>query len=170
MNEVRISGDPDDMDKLRTWLDIPIDGEDGECSDVIFDYNKILPIPEGLDKYCSPTKIVSQEEYDKAKEADDNVCGLPMTQEIHDELLERAGTTSWYSWCINNWGCKWNAGDVFTAENSDEVLEIHYDSPWDPPKGIYGAIIDKIDDEGWDIHVSWFYHEPGMEFAGYLPD
>ena len=37
---------------------------------------------------------------------------------------------------------------------------------WSPPYGIF----DKIKEDFPDVGISWFYDEPGMEFAGYLPN
>ena len=33
-----------------------------------------------------------------------------------------------------------------------------------------GILFDKIKENFPDVGISWFYDEPGMEFAGYLPN
>lgn len=38
------------------------------------------------------------------------------------------GATTWYDWSNKNWGCKWNACDIYTDENT-----IEFDTPWDVP-------------------------------------
>ena len=41
-----------------------------------------------------------------------------------------------------------------------------FNTAWGPASGIY----DKIKEDFPDVGISWFYDEPGMEFAGYLPN
>jgi hypothetical protein len=76
----------------------------------------------------------------------------------------------WYNWCINNWGTKWSAQNVYIEMNDPDGIEITFDTAWAPATGIYELIKKKIAEEEWDITVSWFYDEPGMQFAGYLPN
>ena len=39
------------------------------------------------------------------------------------------------------------------------------------PRGRHlSGIYDKIKEDFPDVGISWFYDEPGMEFAGYLPN
>jgi hypothetical protein len=86
---------------------------------------------------------------------------------IPEVLLENGG---WYDWCIANWGTKWNAQNVYLNMNEPDGIEITFDTAWAPASGIYDLIEEKIAEEQWDITVSWFYDEPGMQFAGYLPN
>ena len=77
------------------------------------------------------------------------------------------GTTDdrWYNWRVNNWGTKWDCYDLSVEE--DELpngLELTFNTAWSPPEEIARAIKEQYP----DICVSWFYDEPGMEFAGYL--
>ena len=72
----------------------------------------------------------------------------------------------WYHWCVNNWGTKWDMCDKFTAEIDEGWAEFGFNTAWSPPYGIF----DKIKEDFPDVGISWFYDEPGMEFAGYLPN
>ena len=72
----------------------------------------------------------------------------------------------WYHWCIDNWGTKWDMCDKFTADIDEGWAEFGFNTAWGPPQGIY----EKITEDFPDVGVSWFYDEPGMEFAGYLPN
>ena len=72
----------------------------------------------------------------------------------------------WYSWCCDNWGTKWDMCDKFTAEIEEGYAEFGFNTAWAPPHGIYDKIVEDFPDVG----VSWFYDEPGMEVAGYLPN
>ena len=72
----------------------------------------------------------------------------------------------WYMWCINNWGTKWDMCDKYTAEIEAGYAEFGFNTAGGPPQGIY----EKITEDFPDVGVSWFYDEPGMQFAGYLPN
>ena len=71
----------------------------------------------------------------------------------------------WYSWRLQNWGTKW---DAYQVEIDDSEMhygfEVTFDTAWSPPEEICHAIKEQFD----DLSVSWFYDEPGCEFAGYL--
>ena len=70
-----------------------------------------------------------------------------------------------YDWCIENWGTKWSPSNVrIDPTEGDELLEYRFDTAWGPPKGIY----DHLHKEFPSLSISWFYNEPGVEFAGYL--
>ena len=42
----------------------------------------------------------------------------------------------WYSWCISNWGTKWDACSVDIEFDDSQILELRFDSPWSTPEGI----------------------------------
>jgi hypothetical protein len=56
--------------------------------------------------------------------------------------------------------------DKQTAEIDDGWAEFEFLTAWAPPHGVF----DKIKENFPDVGISWFYDEPGMEFAGYLPN
>ena len=69
----------------------------------------------------------------------------------------------WYMWCVNNWGTKWDAGDVDIEYEDSEILELEFDTAWSPPEGI----MEKLREKYPDLSFQCFYDEPGMEVAGY---
>ena len=69
----------------------------------------------------------------------------------------------WYMWCVNNWGTKWDAGDVDIEYNDAEILELEFDTAWSPPEGI----MEKLREKYPELSFQCFYDEPGMEAAGY---
>ena len=71
----------------------------------------------------------------------------------------------WYHWCIDNWGTKWDV-NLVGAEVDDDYAEFQFQTAWAPASGIF----DKIKEDYPDVAISWFYDEPGMECAGYLPN
>ena len=70
----------------------------------------------------------------------------------------------WYDWNINNWGTKWDV-DPECDHFESNCFECEFETAWSPAEGIYYAIQEKFP----DVSISWFFDEPGMEFAGYLP-
>ena len=71
----------------------------------------------------------------------------------------------WYHWNIQNWGTKWDACNVDIEYADDSQIEITFDTAWSPPEPICNRLREMFGDL---VSVSWFYDEPGMEFAGYL--
>ena len=71
----------------------------------------------------------------------------------------------WYHWCIDNWGTKWDI-DLAAADVEEDYAEFGFQTAWAPASGIF----DKIREDYPDVAISWFYDEPGMEIAGYLPN
>lgn len=85
------------------------------------------------------------------------------------------GSPTWdYNTACEKWGTKWDVGEAtlsVAATNSHAYLGGVFDTAWAPPNGIYNAIQEKIESEGWDVDIEeWFYKEPGMRIAGWLPD
>ena len=72
----------------------------------------------------------------------------------------------WYDWQIQNWGTKWDIhrDHVEWGDEDENYFVCHFDTAWSPPEEIYYALREQFP----DLSFSWFYDEPGMEFAGYL--
>ena len=110
----------------------------GEGEDRVIDFNKIAPIPKELVGTQSPTRIISQEEYDLQEERiaknelteGEKNWGISrgITQEMADEYIEKFGHTCWYGWQNANWGTKWNACD---SEDYGDYIE--FNTAWATP-------------------------------------
>jgi hypothetical protein len=74
--------------------------------------------------------------------------------------LETYGYKTWYDFCINEWGTKWdiNGGDI--SHETDTSLTMYFDTAWSPPIEAYR----KFDELGFNIDA--MYYEPGMGFCG----
>ena len=110
-------------------------------NDSDFDFNKILPMPKALEDTTKGSNHVPSE-----------------------ELKEKYGFDNWYDWRIHNWGTKWNVDDVEVGDNDNDYISFSFDTAWGPPEGIYHAIKEQFP----NLSITWFYDEPGMQFAGYL--
>lgn len=134
-----------------------------------FSFDSILPMPEELRSVQSPVSIRTKEEIEeyKQKHSDNRVMleTLPITQEDSDRFDAKYGDNNWYDWCCNNWGVKWDCSDVdISEEYADLELRYTFDTPWGPPEEIHTYLKARFP----EIHIQWFWDEPGMEEAGYL--
>jgi hypothetical protein len=75
--------------------------------------------------------------------------------------LQKHGYNDWYSFCVNEWGTKWDVGaDGYPAQDIPGGLMLTFDSAWSPPIQAY----EKLMDQGFRIRAMYF--EGGMAFAG----
>ena len=83
-----------------------------------------------------------------------------------EENLQKCGYSTWYDFCINQWGCKWDVGgsDSNITVGNFNNLTASFDSPWGPPIQAY----EKLVEMGFTIRAS--YYEPGMGFCGVWED
>jgi len=78
---------------------------------------------------------------------------------------EKHGYESWYDWCVNEWGTKWDVGNGQGINTwSDHDLVVYFDSAWSPPIAAY----EKLMDLGFTVYAT--YYEPGCAFAGIFED
>ena len=80
--------------------------------------------------------------------------------------IEKYGHSDWYSWCVENWGTKWNcdAQDWMKVENPNEdeaSVTFWFDSAWSPPTALYEFI-----ESNSEFIVTASYLEEGMSFVG----
>ena len=126
----------------------------GEDEQNIIDFNKLIPMPESLNVtsgsdsnlayayYCVKEfnrmpdgKFFlkdSQEVIDRVEKSpyEDAEKMMEFGRLLHDNK-ERYGALTWYEWCINNWGTKWNACNCV---QTDRTIELS--TAWDWPEPI----------------------------------
>jgi hypothetical protein len=79
--------------------------------------------------------------------------------------VEKYGYNDWYSFCVNEWGTKWDIGaDGNPAQDIPGGLMLGFDSAWSPPIAAY----EKLTEMGFRIRA--MYSEPGMCYAGVWED
>ena len=79
--------------------------------------------------------------------------------------LQKHGYNDWYSFCVNEWGTKWDIGaDGNPAQDIPGGLMLGFDSAWSPPIAAY----EKLMDQGFRIRAMYF--EGGMAYAGVWED
>jgi hypothetical protein len=74
---------------------------------------------------------------------DDSILDEYWGSERQDLSLEERlqhKTNHWYDWNIRNWGCKWDASDVF-FEDWDGELAYDFETPWSYPEDVLVAMV-----------------------------
>lgn len=115
--------------------------------------NEFIPVPEEL-------HIVA------GRVGDDNDPKQIQLEAQEKSNREKFGYTTWYDFCVNEWGTKWDVGgdDLGPAQDIPGGLMLTFDSAWSPPIGAYEKLIEM----GFSIRA--MYYEPGMAFAGIWED
>ena len=119
-------------------------------------FNEIYPMP---DFKTIPNKNGELPVADEIKNSDGEL--ITITHYFPDGKND----DRWYHWCIDNWGTKWDV-NISDGDIDECYAEFEFQTAWAPASGIF----DKIKEDYPDVDISWFYDEPGMEIAGYLPN
>lgn len=105
---------PELEDKQKEILEAIVSNRNGLCG-----YYR--PMPEDIRKTTSPTKVVSQREYNKIMKKNATITDeedplsimreYPITKKMQDQFMQKYGGDNWYEWAYNNWGTKWGCYD-----------------------------------------------------------
>jgi hypothetical protein len=127
-NTIRALGTPQD---LRAFL------EAVKWEDTVFDFNRIIPMPEFLKHTGKGYRVIDGERVESWYVIDANPEAEKVRRFTADEeaSLEAIGHFNWYDWSIDHWGTKWNAHDPKTAESGIAFgyVEIHFETAWAEP-------------------------------------
>lgn len=92
-----------------------------------------------------------------------NVVAPPV--EKYDEYFGRKGWVegkevgnteyNWYNWNLDNWGCKWDAGDGEIDWLDDNNLRITFQTPWGMPLGVANKLAEQYP----HLEISWYFEE-----------
>ena len=165
-NILTISGPSDLVAKVKSEIS-SIYKEDGEQIHLYIDFHKIAPLPEELKGTTSPTRIISQEDYDKQE-------ARGITQEMSKRFTKEYGYDNWYDWQRNAWGTKWNAYSQNDMENGD----IKFETAWSTPFNLILLLSKKYPeaefkvqfaDEDFGHNVGEYVCKAGEEIDEHLP-
>jgi len=85
----------------------------------------------------------------------------PVEDRVSSKILGEGD--DWYSYNMENFGCKWDTGDASVDHYGDHIM-MFFQSPWGPPN----VIFERLGEVHPEIRVRLFYFEEGMEFAGII--
>jgi hypothetical protein len=81
-----------------------------------------------------------------------------------NENLKKYGYKDWYSFCIGEWGTKWDMNNQYEDEpytiEGNRVTMV-FDTAWSPPMEIYYA----LEEMGFEVEAT--YVEQGVGYIGY---
>lgn len=140
---------------MPNWTEnkITVTGDAGDIRDFLhsvrskesdFDFENLIPMPEILNhtacgihyfdgKMCKSWYTV---DIDRLFDTDDR----PFTYEEELEL-SAIGHNSWYSWCVENWGTKWNAKiPKIHSMGIETEVEITFDTASSAPIPIFNKL------------------------------
>lgn len=112
------------------------------------------PMPDDIRNTSSPTKVVSQREYNKImKQSQDSPFQFkPITKKMQVELNTRYGVDNWYEWAFKNWGTKWGCYD-----NEIDGETLRFSTAW----GLFDiSILDKLAEDFPEFNL-YFEEEQG---------
>lgn len=162
-NTVTITGTKPVLEKVKELL---------KSENTVFDFDKIKPMPKSLDIesgsiMTSAMTMASNKPtsaaYKKAKEK----IHLPYTMhqmpagysavlttdtdviaigKLYLENKEKYGATTWYTWCIENWGTKWNVPDAVLDSESDTELVYYFNTAWSAPIAVLQTLSEQFPD------------------------
>ena len=96
-------------------IKLDIDNASSETTgEALFSFKTMLPIPKELEI----EKSTSDE-----------------SETLQAINKEKYGYESWYEFCIEKWGTKWDAAEPYIIESSEDVLIIRFETAWSPPLG-----------------------------------
>lgn len=122
---------------------------------MILDMDRFIPYP---DNFKEMDRI--SEEWDKAH------GGLTGKDNDWSKRPTDGFNAGGYDWCVDNWGTKWNFGEVELV-NDDEYngkrsLKYTFETAWSPPTPVILAMGEKFPELEFDLR----YFESGSEFNG----
>lgn len=104
-------------------------------------YSKNFFLPPG-DNFQRTQERLKKELKEKKIEKDPNkLYELGKTYVRNKDLY---GHTTWFTWCNENWGTKWDACDCEITEEDENLLVYSFSTAWTPPLPIYKAIHEKF--------------------------
>ena len=110
-------------------------GEDG------FSFNNIIPMPESLHVTSGSISYIA-EKWAKASEQERKEIEAKKTDkemaQIHQiaDNIAKYGYPTWYEWCIDKWGTKWDACEA-DCDCYEETITITFDTAWSTPMPIF---------------------------------
>ena len=81
--------------------------------------------------------------------------------------LKKYGYKDWYSFCIGEWGTKWDMNNRYEDEPytiEGNAVTMVFDTAWAPPMQIYYA----LEEMGFELEAT--YVEQGMGYIGFYTD
>jgi len=99
--------------------------------------------PNGVEWVWADTQVEEHLSFWNFVQPDESILDEYWGAERQDLSLEERlqhKTNHWYDWNIRNWGCKWDAKDVY-FEDWDGELAYDFETPWSYPEDVLVAMV-----------------------------
>lgn len=102
---------------------------------------------------------------------------IPMPKKAIDSFGDYGDNPYWYSWSIENWGVKWNAGETDDLRNSENVR--YFQTAWNCPYNVILELASKYPeleielmwaDEDASYNTGLIVFKGGKEYSVHQPD
>lgn len=74
-----------------------------------------------------------QDPFDEVNYKELGINSLEDLGNVYINNILQYGADSWYDWCCENWGTKWNANNTYVVDDT----EIEFDTAWSCPVNIF---------------------------------
>lgn len=168
---ITVRGRRELIDQLVEQVKSTYKYEEGEEHEILFDFNKVIHMPESLSVLDSSEGergmryLILQSMSDFGK-TDDDLKFIADMEKIKESDPERFNTMinlgqkyllniaqhgypTWYRWCINNWGTKWNACDIESDGNGTFEFETAWSFPY--------PVIEKLSSMYPELEIEFMY-------------
>jgi len=153
---VEMSGPQEAIDALKS----AVSSTDDAGNELPFSLHKIIPRPDIFDKISSGGITIDGEQVNRW--VSEEINGERVNRKLNEEEIkaaEEAGASSWYDWCVNNWGTKW---DVYSISEESPDNTFSFDTAWSPPMPAYEVLSERHP----DVSIKVKYIDEGWGFAG----
>jgi hypothetical protein len=186
VNQVDIRGDEAKVAELIAF----VKGTDEEGNGRLFDFAKIVPPPDSplyaansssTDYVCGCVSTFVTTEPARGEDAfgpdyvarkgywaiDGKEVKFGEKCPTHNESSVMDNPLNWYQWNCDNWGTKWNAGEVWhdrvdNGESTEGQTSYNFDTAWAPAEPVIAALAKMFP----MLQFEHRYCEGGMGFAG----
>jgi len=141
-SEIIIDGTNEEISEILSRYFTPcISERNPKAFGVMLDFNKVIPMPEMLDKIC--VGVCKIDGVTTSRWIEEN-GGKRKLNEAEEAIV--AEHDSWLDWSVTNWGTKWRCTDQSWMVHSEGQIEGEIETAWSPPIGIFRAIQDAFPD------------------------
>jgi Ferredoxin-like domain in Api92-like protein len=157
-----VSGSTEDLARFREAV-----RGSNDCQETLFDFNRLIPMPPELGHVVNDSGTASDRYHGDAEYYGDveamlqypwvknfEIQTVEQLQQYLDQYLknrseagqykaniDKYGAPTWYEWCIEHWGTKWNACSAEITDNGDGRLHVRFDTAWSFPLPIFEKLV-----------------------------
>ena len=169
------NGEQSRIDELKAFVKSETKDESGELHTNLFDFNKVVPMPEELNivsgcfgewgmRYLllnakhsilwtdDDRSFMERMEKQKKKNPDRFNEDIELGKKYLSNI-SKYGHTTWYEWHISNWGTKWNACEVEWVNDN----QVEFETAW----SFCFPIVEKLSQLFPDIAIEFSFADEG---------